>query len=160
MRTELHQDSERVIGEVEELLERGDLHGVLDVLNARTGHRFTGVYRFDPPMLRNVTLFDRNNPDLRVGPDTPLVETYCAVVGATESPFATPDAEEDPRLVDHPARESTLSYCGVMLETDTDPPFGTLCHFDLVPQAVPEEEIPVLEAVASLVARYIRRQEG
>ena len=161
MRQDFEETEPDVLGKVEEKLQRDDLHGVLDLLNARTSHRFTGVYRFDPPTLRNVALFDRNNPELRVGPDAPLVETYCSIVGATEASFATPDAESDPRLLEHPARDSTLSYCGVMLTAaEEEEPFGTLCHFDLVPQPVPEEEVPVLEAVAPLVARHVRGDAG
>lgn len=148
-------------GVVERLLEKDRLHEALRRMNDRVVHRFTGVYRFDPPTLRNVALFDAANPDIQVGQDTPLSETYCSVVGETGHAFQTGDPRSDPRLADHPARESTLAYCGAPLRIDEEQePFGTLCHFDVVPRAVPREEIPVLEAVAFLIARHLRRQSG
>src|SRR5919107_5315661 len=95
-----------LVDELAGVLAECGLHAGLRFLNARTRHRFTGVYRFDPPMLRNLCLFDRENPTLRFGGDTPMRETYCSLVGAQASPFATPDAEADGRLLDHPARLS------------------------------------------------------
>jgi hypothetical protein len=126
-------------------------HGVLAFLNSRVPHRFTGIYRLDPPMLRSVRLFDRENPRLEVGVDAPMRETYCSIVGAAAEPFTTPDAASDARLDAHPARESTLAYCGVPLVGADGMPLGTLCHFDLVPRPVPHGEIPVLLAAASLL---------
>lgn len=144
-------------GAVERLLADGRLHDALRLINDRVQHRFTGVYRFDPPTLRNVALFDSANPDIEVGEDTPLLEAYCSVVGESGVSFGTGDARTDPRLSQHPARDSTLAYCGTPLRTDEDAsPFGTLCHFDVVPRAVPAEEVPALEAIAPLIARYLR----
>ncbi len=51
-------------------LESGGLSSALAVLNARTAHRFTSMYRFDGSMLRNLTFYDRENPtaDRRFAP--------------------------------------------------------------------------------------------
>lgn len=145
-------------GAIERLLAQDRLHDVLRLLNDRVEHRFTGLYRFDPPTLRNVALFDMANPDIEVGADTPLRETYCSVVGETGKPFDTGDASADPRLEAHPARETTIAYCGAPLRArDDERPFGTLCHFDVVPRQIPAGEIPVLEAVAPLIARRLQR---
>lgn len=142
---------------VDRLLREGSLHEALRVINERVEHRFTGVFRFDPPTLRNVALFDSANPDITVGQDAPLRETYCSVVGETEQPLQTDDPRTDPRLAEHPARETTLAYCGAPLRaSESEPPFGTLCHFDVVPRPVPPGEIAVLEAVAPLIARHLR----
>ena len=148
---------ERVV-ELRRVLEERGLHAALGWLNARTRHRFTGVYRFDPPMLRNVALFDRENPTLRAGGDTPMRESYCSLVGEDAEPFATADAGVDARLVRHPARESVLAYCGVPLLEDDGRCFGTLCHFDLRPRLVPEGELPLLHAAAPLVAAAVGRR--
>ncbi len=152
-------DPAEVVGAVVKLLDEGRLHDALRLINDRVEHRFTGVYRFGPPGLRNVTLFDSANPDIQVGQDTPLRETYCSVVGETGAPFATADARTDPRLAAHPARESTLAYCGAPLRADPEAaPFGTLCHFDVVPRPVPAEEGPVLTAVAERIAGLLAGQ--
>jgi GAF domain-containing protein len=140
-----------------ESLAEGDLHQVLRRLNARAEHRFTGVYRLDPPALRNVAIFDRSNPDLRVGADAPLRETYCSVVGASASPFSVADTRLDDRTADHPARESTVSYCGVPLLGESGEPLGTLCHFDVVPRPIPMDEISLMQAIAPRVAEVVRR---
>ena len=144
------------MGELEDVLSAEGVRGVLRFLNARAPHRFTGIYRLDPPMLRNVLLYDRQNPMLQAGADAPLRETYCSISGGQAVPFSTADAGQDARLEQHPARESTLSYCGVPLLDHSGQAVGTLCHFDLVPQPVPEAEIRVLEAAAPRVLAALR----
>lgn len=151
------RQNDRAIEEtVAEHLEEGRLHEALGLLNSTTSHRFTGVYRLDAATLRNVALFDRNNPDLRVGADTPLLESYCSIVAKTGEPFATDDTREDPRLTEHPARDSTLSYCGVPLDDEGGRAFGSLCHFDLVPHEGCEGALGLLERVASRLAEAAR----
>lgn len=131
------------------------VHAGLQLLNARAPHRFTGIYRSDPPLLRNVQLFDRENPALEVGTDMPLRETYCSITSAHAAPFSTEDARTDERLREHPARESTVSYCGVPLLDPTGETVGTLCHFDVVPRPIPHSEIAVLQAAAPIILRAI-----
>jgi GAF domain-containing protein len=142
---------ERVIEQCERLLETAGVHALLAHLNARTGHRYTGVYLFDPPILRNASLYDRENPGIVRGGDTPMAETYCSIVGEHADAFATADPAHDPRLCAHPARNSVLAYCGVPLRDRAGECFGTLCHFDLRPRLVPTQEIPVLHAVARIL---------
>lgn len=142
---------------LQDILDAEGVHGALRFLNQRSPHRFTGIYRLDPPLLRNVFLFDRENPGLQAGSDAPLRETYCSITGTAASPFHTDDAQEDSRLQAHPARDSTLSYCGVPLwDPSSGAAVGTLCHFDLVPRPVPVEEIRVLEAAAPLIMDRLR----
>ena len=148
-------DGAGVVAHCAALLAAGDMHGVLAHLNARTAHRYTGLYRFDGPVLRNVALVDRDDLSVRAGADAPMRETYCGIVGETEAPFATPDAGADPRVADHPARASVVSYCGALVRDARGRAVGTLCHFDVVPRPVPAAEIPVLEAVAPLMAEAV-----
>lgn len=138
------------------LLSRG-VHAALGWLNARVRHRFTGVHRIDPPVLRNLLLFDRENPTLEVGSDTPLRETYCSIVGETGRPFAMTNASCDGRVREHPARDSVLAYCGVPLvdEARGGRVFGTLCHFDLRPQRSSSSDIVLLEAISPLIVAAI-----
>ncbi|MEO5763065.1 MAG: response regulator, partial [Vicinamibacteria bacterium] len=133
-------------------------HGVqeaLRFLNSRTAHRFTGIYRFDPPTLRNLALLDADDRAVAQGEHPPMEATYCSIVGTFERPFATEDTLQDERLRAHPARESVRSYCGVLLRRDDGTPFGTLCHFDLVPCDVPVAELALMEAAAPLLMKAI-----
>lgn len=147
-----------VISAFSRVLDEEGPHAALRFLNARTRYRFTGVYRFDPPMLRSIHLFDRENPTLHVGEDSLMRDTYCSVVGTARAPFSTADAGKDERLAGHPARESVAAYCGAPLLLDDGHCFGTLCHFDLRPRVIPTGEIPLLECVAPLVAKAVSRQ--
>lgn len=143
----------------EERLEVGLLEA-LAYLNSRTRHRYTGVYRFDPPMLRNVALFDRENPRLRTGCDVPMDETYCSIVGKRSAPYGTEDAEHDEELVLHPARLSVLSYYGVPLLAVDGRCIGTLCHFDDRPRLIPYGELPLLREAARAVAALVLPRGG
>lgn len=135
----------------EDALASGGVHAVLAFLNRRAPHRFTGVYRVDGSVLRSLYLFDEENPALELGSDAPLRETYCSITAGASEPFATADTRADARLEAHPARETTLSYCGVPLIDEHGTTLGTLCHFDLVPRGIPVEEIEVLVTAAPMV---------
>lgn len=150
-----------IVNEVEQLLATSSELTALRFLNERTRFRFTGVYRAEPPMLRNVWLFDRENPRVNVsGAVARLDETYCAITCGTGVPFATRDASNDDRLRAHAARESVLSYGGVPIRAEGGQPWGTLCHFDVRPRLLPATELALLEAVAPLFARRVSEGEG
>jgi len=131
------------------------LHAALALLNARSRHRFTGVYRFDGPTLRNVALFDRDHPASQAGDDAPMNETYCSIVGRDRAPFVTADTTMDSRLVDHPARLTVQSYCGVLLRNEDSTPFGSLCHFDLAPVEASNEVLVALLDAAPLIGAAV-----
>lgn len=131
------------------------LRGALAFLNERTRHRYTGVYLFDPPVLRTHCLFDRENPDLRSVGDLVLRETYCSIVADHNEGFQTDDARKDARLEGHPARQGTLAYHGFPLCDETGYCFGSLCHWDVRPRLMPTLEIPLLQAAAPVLARRI-----
>ncbi|MEO9019734.1 MAG: GAF domain-containing protein, partial [Gemmatimonadaceae bacterium] len=138
----------------------GGMHHALALLNARTRYRFTGVYRAEPPLLRNEFLFDRENPLLALGGDTTeLDQTYCGIVVATCAPFVAEDAPADIRLRDHAARESVVSYIGVPVRTLDGRIFGTLCHFDVRPRMLPTGEFAVLESIASFLAGWLANRD-
>jgi len=139
---------------VKVLRERG-LHRALEFLNEQTAHRFTGVYRFDGAMLRSVALFDRLNPEAPRGDDAPMRETYCSIVGTSRQSFVTEDTEADARLLEHPARLTVRSYGGALLRNADATPFGSLCHFDLVPQPATDDALRLLELVAPYVSAEV-----
>ncbi len=136
---------------LEKVLETRGLHEALRFLNSRTPHRFTAMYRFDSPTLLNLALVDSHAPDVSKGDDAAMDESYCSIVGATGRTFTTEDTRVDDRLREHPARDTVVSYAGVLLRDEDGQPFGTLCHFDLVPCEVPVQEIPLLEAACPVL---------
>jgi GAF domain-containing protein len=144
-----------IVHAVEEALERDDIGAAIALLNARTRFRHTAVYRADPPHLHNIYLYDRENPTLNLsGATSPLEETYCSFVCTLGTPFVTPDAAADDRLVAHAARARVISYCGVPLRLANGRTWGTLCHFDVRPRLLPPMELEMLARVAPVIARW------
>ena len=144
---------ERVGEAVSASLRGGGAAGALALLNARVRFRFTGLYRVDPPVLRNVRLYDRENPTLNVsGACARLDETFCALVWRRAAPFVTDDATADAGLARLTSRGTVLSYAGVPIHGAAGRVVGTLCHFDGRPRLMPPAELCVLEAVAPLFA--------
>ena len=147
---------ESVVARCAEELRTGGPSAALAYLNGRTRFRYTGMYQVDPPMLRNVHLFDRENPDLNVsGTVAPLDETYCGISYRTNEAFSTPDALHDARLRSHAARESVLSYDGVPIRMQNGLPSGSLCHYDIRPRLLSSAEQHILEAVSPMFARWL-----
>ena len=135
-------------------LEVDGLHTALGYLNSRTRFRYTGVYRFAPPLLCSIEIFDRENPTLALCAEVEMHTTYCSIVGAQRGALAVDDAEHDARVSGHRAREQFAAYCGVPLRGAGDQPFGTLCHYDPRPRIGSTDQILLLERVAPLVAAY------
>lgn len=139
---------------VSEVLERQGLHAALKLLNCRTPFRFTGVYRFDGAILRNVALFDRWAPDRSRGSDAPLGETYCAITGKLNDALLVSDGRRDPR---HPwmRGNSVVSYCGVPIRTESGVAVGTLCHFDDKPCQSQGREATFLMCIADAFLPWV-----
>ncbi len=137
----------------EEALQRTGLHGALRFLNARTPHRFTGLYRFDGRQLRNIVLFDQFNPDQVKGNDAPIENTFCSLVPESGGALAFAEARKDPR-VSH-ISTPVVSYCGVQLRDSQGAPFGTLCHFDLKPCETRTSDLQFLAMLAPMLQQKI-----
>ncbi len=138
----------------QQALAAGGVHGALAFLNGRTPHRFTGVYRFDGDILRNEALFDRFEPALRRGGDVPLNDTYCAIVGRSQCDLELLDARVDPRI-EPKVNTPVVSYCGTLIRDAHGMPFGTLCHYDMLPCEQRTSDVPLLEAAAAILHRAI-----
>jgi GAF domain-containing protein len=136
---------------------RGEgLAAALAMLNQRTRFRFTGLYRVEPPELRNLVLHDRENPTLSIsGGVCALTETYCSIVYERSRAFRVSDAPSEGRLRSHPARESVQSYAGVPVRLPGGRVLGTLCHFDGRPRIMPARELTVLHEVAPLLVTWV-----
>ena len=144
-----------VLDELRHRLHSGGVGDLLGYLNAHTHHRFTGLYRFDGTVLRNIALFDREQQQSLRGADSPLCETYCSIVGETQASVAIIDASSDPRAANNPERKAVLSYCGALVRDTDGTPIGTLCSFDPKPQPVMDHEIALLEATARMLGDVI-----
>lgn len=141
----------------ERTLEEGGIHRALAFLNSRVPHRFTSVCRFDPPMLRGVFAFDREQSGMLLGGRTHVLdETYAVLVQKRKQRFITENAARDSRLLFHYARATTGSYVGVPIRLPSGEMWGVLAHHDALPRRVPSIEVDVLEEVTSVIARWLR----
>ena len=141
--------------EVVEAVRRGELLEALRLLNRGTPYRFTGVYTFDYPFVKSVVLFDRESPNIEIGADVVWNDAYCRMTTTNGQPLVVTDSLADDRLVDHPVRASLRFYCGIPLRTPDDKPLGTLCHYDLAPQALPDDAFKRLMSVRDVIAEAV-----
>lgn len=146
-----------IVGKLQTILQRQNLHDALRVLNGRTAHRFTGVYLLDPPFMRSLHLVDVHRPNLRKGEDVPTQATYCSLLLKQGSHLAFEDSlvDGDSITEGHPARLQVRSYAGVMLSDPSGQPFGTLCHYDEVPCDFSTDELVLMETLAPLVVKSL-----
>ncbi len=140
---------------VERALSEQGARAALEILNMRTRYRFTGLYRVEGMVLRNLCLFDRENPGVcSVGDVSLLEDTFCDVVARSRTPLAIANARDDGRVSDRSSRTPVVSYCGVPVQGAV-PPTGTLCHYDFRPRLVWPDEVEVLVRVAPLFAATV-----
>ena len=124
----------------------------LAYLNAGVPHRYTAVYRFAGPVLRNVLLHDKEGkmrPEFLAA--VPFDKSYCQFVLRDEA-FRTDDSSADARLEGHAYREVVVSYHSVPLLSLAGDLWGTLSHFDPAPLPLSDEEFALLEGAAKLLA--------
>lgn len=134
------------LNELRQILDARGVHETLRFLNSRTPHRFTGVYRFDGPVLRNEHLFDQFNPEVRRGDDVPMEDAYCALLQEAHDSLQFSDARTTDAC--EPRATPVVSYCGVLIRNKDGTPFGTLCHYDVKPCQKRVSDVPLLEAIA------------
>ncbi|MEO8673300.1 MAG: GAF domain-containing protein [Tahibacter sp.] len=129
----------------------GGERAALQYLNSHTGFRFTSMYRFHGNLLRAICVFDRERPDeLSPPPDVPLSATYCLFQKDGNRSIAIDDALQDPRLVNHVAREAVRSYVGVPLRDVRGAIIGSACHFSFEPHSE-QVDLEMLETLSDLM---------
>jgi CheY-like chemotaxis protein len=143
-----------MLRDLQAVLSAQGVHQALEFLNRRTPYRFTGIYEFDGVTRRNVDLFDRLDAKAR-GETSPLRQTFCSIVEVSRQPVVVADAATDPRTADQRAHTNVQSYCGVVLRRLDGTPFGSLCHYDLVPTPPTPGAIEMLIHAAPLFAAAI-----
>ncbi len=136
---------------------QGGVRGAVAFLNSLTHQRFTSLYRFDGPTLRNITFFDRENPDVDSCEDIPVEASYCVFVRDLSAAFTVSDAKRDERVANHPKRAVVQSYCGVPLLDRDGKMFGSICHFDFTPGQISDRDVELLEYMARLLQPEYRR---
>ncbi|MCY7354305.1 MAG: GAF domain-containing protein [Lysobacter sp.] len=130
-------------------LEKDGVHAALRLLNERAPHRFTGIYRYDGDMLRNVILFDVHDPHLRRGGDIPMQHSYCALLQDSDArTLEFDDPRSHPPSVARSHLTPVVSYCGVVLVDAAGQPFGSLCHYDLNPCQPRTSDLAMLRSLA------------
>lgn len=120
------------------------------LLNGRTPHRYTGVFRFDGDMLRNVALVDKWDPAVEHGDDVPLAAAYCAHLHDTGQPLEVENGATDPR-VPWMSASPIVSYCGAVIHGSHGLPWGALCHFDVARCDAKNSDMPLLVAAAKMI---------
>lgn len=141
---------ERDLEAFSECLDQQRLRAALVFLNQRTPHRYTGVFRFDGDMLRNVALVDKWDADVAEGEDVPLAAAYCAHLHQTGEPLQVADGATDPRvpwMQDSPV----VSYCGAVITDAAGAPWGALCHFDTARCDAKNSDLPLIVAAARIL---------
>ena len=135
-------------------MEAGGVAKALEFLNSRTGYRYTAIFRFEGDVMRNIWLYDRLGEDGANFSSVPLGDSFCQYVMA-ENGFSTSDSSSDERLSSHAYRGILNSYVGLPLSRNPGSIYGTFCHFDFSPQAVPDNELLFLESVTPELMRYL-----
>lgn len=138
-------------------LSEGHFYELLEYLNGLTDHRFTGIYRFEPGWVVSVALYDRDCPELRLGANVKMKESYCWLTGVCAAGYVIEDAPSDSRLEGHAARDDVRSYVAVLLRDRQGTQWGTLCHFDFQPRSATRETLARLEAFRPLVEEVLVR---
>jgi hypothetical protein len=147
--------SDHVVTKFQQLLQDEDLFAALYFLNGTTSYRFTGVYYFEPGVVKSLVLADRENPQLRVGGDVPWFESYCMMTATDGTECEIQDSVADERLTKHAARQTVLSYCAVLLRMPDGEELGTLCHYDVCARKTTPDVFPGLRACRDAVERYV-----
>lgn len=140
---------------VRRLLDTGGLDAVLRYLNGRTPYRFTGLYRYDGDLLRNIALFDSWHREVRRGDDTPLRETFCAIVRETGDWLDVRHGPDEPRFP-WMHDNAVVCYSGALIRDDAGEPFGTLCHFDVQRCESSSSDVELLRAAGRLIHAHLR----
>jgi GAF domain-containing protein len=124
---------------------------VLIYLNELAPHRFSAMFRFVGSQLKSMYFYDREHPELDSCPEIPITTSYCIFVRNSAQTFSTLDSLSDERVGGHPKQFEIRSYVGVPLVDVSGEMFGTICHFDALPQSIDDQNIELMEAIGSIL---------
>ena len=146
----------RVIELETQLTEHG-VRGALAWLNSRTQYRYTALYLVDGTVLKNIYVFDRNDPTDKPYTDTPINEAYCNLVMDTEQAIIVTDALHDARTARHSYSAAIRSFCGFPLQRADGSACGALCHFDDQPLEIDASERAMLDIAGKVLGRALEQ---
>jgi GAF domain-containing protein len=91
--------------------------------------------------------------------DVPRSLSICGHVVANGQTLVVPDLARDLRFADNPALQAKglRFYAGAPLRDSDDQVLGTLCLLDVVPRALNQREVRLLEAMAADVMDSLRK---
>jgi GAF domain-containing protein len=143
--------NEEALAELRRIIRAQGVRAALIFVNGLTEHRFSALYEFDNNTLRNLYFFDREYPEIETTEEIPVTASYCVFLRDTGGLFHTSDALRDGRVRTHPKREQVQSYCGVPVLDSHGNLFGSVCHFDLQPRIIADEDVDLMEVFALLL---------
>lgn len=135
------------------LAERG-IPAALALLNKRTQHRFTGIYKLQGDAMHAVQVFDRTGQQRSWVRAIPLGKSLCRYA-IQHGEFQVTSASTDRRVANHPYRGLVESYYGRLLLGREGEPYGTFIHFDLSAREVDAQEVNFLREVVPLLGEYL-----
>jgi CheY-like chemotaxis protein len=148
--------SESAEAALERLVAANDVAGLLAALNGHSTYRYTALFRFAQGKLDSVWTFDRTRGGVDAfPPDLPIGASYCTYVASAAAPFHVADSNTDPRVADHPKRETLRAYCGFPLFRADGTLFGTLCQYDEEPRPLEPSVIAEMERVATTLTAQL-----
>ena len=141
----------QAVAEIKTILRNDGVRAALIFVNHLTEHRFSALYQFHNDLLRNLYFYDREYPDVETTDEIPVTASYCVFLRDSGLLFHTSDALRDGRVRTHPKREQVQAYCGVPVLDSAGKLFGSVCHFDIQPRVIADEDVDLMEAVALLL---------
>ncbi len=144
------------LSRVQAALAAGGISAAIAELNSGVPHRYSGIFKLDGELLKNTHMFDK------LGQAKPeslevvvLKDSFCQIV-MRDGFFLTDHTLTDDRLNYSPFKGVVMSYHGVPLLNNVGELGGTLCHFDLVEQAISDDEFLCLQEAAKIFPRFLR----
>ena len=143
--------NEAALVRIKAIVRNEGVRPALIFLNHLTQHRFSALYQFENERLRNIYFYDREYPEVESTEEIAVTASYCVFLRRTGLLFHTSDALRDDRVRTHPKREQVQAYCGVPVLDANGKLFGSICHFDLQPRVISDDDVDLMEAVALLL---------
>lgn len=137
-----------MLEKLQRVLDEQGIPTTLRALNSRTPHRFTGIYKYTPDILKNIYLVDAFDPTVERGGDVANEDAYCVLLKDTPR-LAFGHLGDSPCPAD--LKSPVVSYCGVQLLRSNGLPFGSLCHYDLARCEEPATQMALLAATAPMI---------
>lgn len=146
--------------EFKSILDVRGLFAAMRWLNEQVPYRYSAIFSFDGEVLRNICLIDKENRNIHNCPDQPITQSYCMYIRRSGERFSVEETLLDPRVQDHPKRQSFQCYYGIPLYSVKGHLLGTVCHFDTLPIHITAEIASALDEVGPLIADAVFKAES